>query len=187
MRKYITLFFSVLLFLSACSNGTPDGIIDKDRMIALLTDVHIVDGTLITIPQTPDTLYKYGKGRYLAIFAKYHTDSAQFKKSFTYYAGTKPVEFSDMYDQVLKNLQAKTDSVTKLMMKRNPGNVRKPNLPTGAVTPTTGAMPNMQTPRGLLPHNPMVNPRTRFERMQAHRDSLIKQIKQKNNNALPAK
>jgi hypothetical protein len=187
MRKYIILFFSVLLFLSACKQGTPDGIIDKDRMIALLTEVHIVDGTLITIPQTPDTLYKYGKGRYLAVFAKYHTDSAQFKKSFTYYAGTKPVEFSDMYDQVLKNLQAKTDSVTKLMMKQNPAKVNRPVMPTGTVTPNAGAMPTMQTPRGPLPHGPAINPRTRFERMQAHRDSLIKQIKQKNKNALPAK
>ena len=187
MRKYITLFFSVLLFLSACSNGTPDGIIDKDRMIALLTDVHIVDSTLITIPQTPDTLYKYGKGRYLAVFAKYHTDSTQFKKSFAYYAGTKPVEFTDMYDQVLKNLQAKTDSVTKLMMKRNPGNVRKPVMPTGTATPNTGTMPNMQTPHGPLPQNPAINPRARFEKMQAHRDSLIRKRKQINNNALPAK
>ncbi|WP_183573462.1 DUF4296 domain-containing protein [Mucilaginibacter sp. X5P1] len=182
MRKYITLFFSVLLFLSACSNGTPSGIIDKDNMIALLTDVHIVDGTMITVSQAPDTLYKYGKGKYQAVFAKYHTDSAQFRKSFIYYAANKPVEFADMYDQILKKLQFKTDSINKLVSKKNMVNGGKPNLP---AVPNTGSTPHMQAPQGVSPQSNVVNPRARFEKMQAHRDSLIR--KQKNKNALPAK
>ncbi|SDS69885.1 protein of unknown function [Mucilaginibacter mallensis] len=181
MRKYITLFFLVLLFLSACSNGTPDGIIDKDNMIALLTDVHIVDGTLITVSQTPDTLYKYGRGKYQAVFAKHHTDSAQFRKSFIYYASNKPVELADMYDKVLENLRVKTDSITKLSIKQNTVNSKKTLVPG---TPGAGAMPAMQAPVTPVQHN-NVNPRARFEKMQAHRDSLIR--KQRNKNASPAK
>ena len=119
MHKYITLFFSVLLVLSACKgHKSPDSIIDRDRMTNLLTDVHIIDGSLYSVMQTPDTLYKYGLGKYLALFKAYHTDSAQFRKSVQYYA-LKPDELLIIYTQVQKNLQAKTDSLTKLQQKQN--------------------------------------------------------------------
>jgi hypothetical protein len=53
MQKYISLFFSVLLFLTACkSNDVPDGIIKEKEMISLLTDVHLTDGAIYTVPQT---------------------------------------------------------------------------------------------------------------------------------------
>jgi hypothetical protein len=119
MRKYITLFFSVLLFLTACSwSGTPNDVLSEDQMIPLLVDMHITDASLMNIPQAPDTLYKYGYGRYAIVFDKYHTDSAQFRKSYKYYT-TKPVVFADMYDKILKILQAKSDSLNKLIVKQN--------------------------------------------------------------------
>jgi hypothetical protein len=113
MRKYITLFFSVTFFLFACKGSkSPGGIIKHDQMVSLLTDVHIVDGSLYTIPQAPDSLYKYGKVAYLDIFKKHHTDSVQFRISLKYYA-TQPIELQAIYDQVLKNLNQKTDSLNK--------------------------------------------------------------------------
>jgi hypothetical protein len=118
MRKYITLFFSVTFLLSACKGGkTPGEIINHDRMISLLTELHIVDGSVLSVPQFPDSLYKYGTGRYLVLFEKYHTDSVQFKKSLKYYT-TKPVELQSIYDQVLVNLKQKTDSLNKLQQKQ---------------------------------------------------------------------
>jgi hypothetical protein len=118
MRKYITLFFSVSLFLFACDGGKPsDEIINHDRMTSLLTDVHIVDGRMYSIKQDPDSLYKYGKSRYLAVFKKYHTDSLTFKKSLKYYT-TQPAELEAIYEQVLKNLQQKNDSLNKLQQKQ---------------------------------------------------------------------
>jgi len=119
MHKYITLFFSVTFFLSACKGDkTPDGILDHDQMITLLTQVHIVDGSLYSVTQNPDSLYKYGKDRYLSLFKTYHTDSVQFRKSLKYYT-TQPVELSAMYDQVLANLKQKTDSLTKPQLKKS--------------------------------------------------------------------
>ncbi len=76
MHKYITLFFLATGFLSACKGGKPTGeIISRDRMVNLLTEVHIVDGGIFTIAQNPDSLYKYGTDRYLTLFEKFHTDS----------------------------------------------------------------------------------------------------------------
>ena len=87
MHKYITLFFSVILFLSACkSDKVPDGIIQPDRMTNLLTDVHLTDGAMYTVRQDPDSLYKYGYGKYHDLLKKYHTDTVQFRKSIKYYS-----------------------------------------------------------------------------------------------------
>ncbi len=118
MHKYITLFFSVSLFLSACKGGkATEGIIKHDRMVSLLTEVHIIDGSMYSVKQDPDSLYKYGTGKYMALFKKYHTDSVQFKKSFSYYA-TQPAELQVMYDQILINLKQKADSLNKLQLKQ---------------------------------------------------------------------
>jgi hypothetical protein len=117
MNKYISLFFSTVLFLTACKgNKASDGIIDRDHMISLLTDVHVTDGAMYNYNQTPDTLYKYGLGKYLELFKKHHTDSAQFKKSLQWYA-TQPTDLDKMYEQVADNLKKKLDSLNIVQQK----------------------------------------------------------------------
>lgn len=114
MHKYNKLFFSVLIFLVACQGSkAPKGIINKERMIGLLTEIHIVDGSMYSVMQVPDTLYKYGMDKYLVMFKKYHTDSAQFRKSFKYYSAN-PDMMQGIYEQVSANIKLKSDSVNKL-------------------------------------------------------------------------
>jgi hypothetical protein len=115
MRIYKILFFSALLFFIACKHE-PEGIIKKDNMANILTDIHIVDGGTYALPQLPDTLYKYALPKYLAVFKKYGTDTVQFNKSFRYYA-EKPEDLDAIYDEVLKKIQFKTDSVNKVKTK----------------------------------------------------------------------
>jgi hypothetical protein len=116
MRKHIILFFSALLFLSACKSGNDaSGIIDQDRMTRLLVDVHIVDGVLASQPN-PDSLFVQGTGRYVYLFNQYHTDSAQFKKSMIYYTKHDEV-LVKMYEQITKTLQFKNDSILALITK----------------------------------------------------------------------
>src|SRR6202000_1158384 len=117
MRIYNNLFFLGLLFIAACSsNKVPDGIIPQKKMTSLLTEVHIVDGSLYTVSQAPDTLYKHGMARYLELFKRYGTDSLQFKKSMEYY--TSDLEKMEaMYNQILENMTAKTDSLNKVRTK----------------------------------------------------------------------
>ena len=114
MHKYNKLFFSVLIFLIACGGKkTPEGIIGQDKMVNLLTDIHIVDGSMYSVLQMPDSLYKYGNDKYLTIFKKYHTDSIQFKKSFKYYADN-PEKLQAIYEQITINIKQKSDSLNKL-------------------------------------------------------------------------
>jgi len=117
MRKYISLFFLPAIFVFACrSNSSGDGIIEQQKMTSLLTDVVIVDGSMYNVGQLADSLYKYGTGKYLDLFKRYNTDSAQFTKSFKYYT-SQPVKLQAICDQVLDNLKKKTDSLNKLQLK----------------------------------------------------------------------
>ncbi|MDB5129105.1 DUF4296 domain-containing protein [Mucilaginibacter sp.] len=113
MQKYISLFFSVLLYLTACkSNDVPDGIIKEKEMISLLTDVHLTDGAIYTLPQIPDSLYKYGRAKYIAVFKKHHTTDDQFQKSLKYYS-TQPDRLQEMYGKIDAIIKAKIDSVNR--------------------------------------------------------------------------
>jgi len=115
MRKHIILFFSALLFLFSCKwDKTPDGILPPDKMVDLLTAVHIVDGSIYNIDPRPDSLYIRGKGKYIAVFKRFHTDSLQFNKSLKYYT-FHPDQMETMYEKVVKNLQNKSDSINKLI------------------------------------------------------------------------
>ncbi len=114
MRKHYTLFFLTLLFLGSCIGSVPNGIIKPDKMINLMVDVHIVDGSLYNIDTSaPDSLYKYGIDRYLKVFKQHRTDSVQFKKSLEYYS-LHPDQLEEMYTEVSKILQAKNDSIIKI-------------------------------------------------------------------------
>jgi hypothetical protein len=114
MRKYKILFFSVLLFLAACSGDKiPDNIIKPEQMTSLLLQIHLADGTLYTVTQIPDSLYKYGTARYQALFKKFDTDSLSFKRSYRYYS-LHPELLTVMYDKITANLKQKVDSLTKL-------------------------------------------------------------------------
>lgn len=126
MHKYNKLFFSVLIFLAACrGNKIPDDVIAQDRMTNLLTDIHIVDGSMYNVMQMPDSLYKYGTDKYQTVFRKYHTDSVQFKKSFQYYA-SNPEKMQAIYEQITLIIKQKTDSVNKLNLdKINKDNKRR--------------------------------------------------------------
>ena len=105
MHKYITLFFSVSLFLFSCKgDSAPDGIIPQKQMTSLLEDVHLVDGSMYGVLLAQDSINKYGTSRYDALFKRHHTDSATFKKSLQYYA-MQPAQLQKMYDEILIRLK----------------------------------------------------------------------------------
>jgi hypothetical protein len=125
MRKHNILFFLALLFLGAClGNNVPDGIIKPDKMTNLMVDVHLVDGSITNIDsQEPDSVYKYGIKRYDKVFEQHHTDSLQFKKSMQYYS-LHTQQLEEMYAEITRILQAKSDSINKIdsldRIKKNP-------------------------------------------------------------------
>ncbi|WP_345947562.1 DUF4296 domain-containing protein [Mucilaginibacter sp. PAMB04274] len=116
MHLYKNLFFLVAIFFVSCGDDVPKGILTHQQMAGVLVDVHIIDGSLMEIAQQPDTLYKYSANRYLQVFKQHDTDSAQFRKSFSYYAN-KPDQLFDIYEKVLPIIKAKSDSATKVKVR----------------------------------------------------------------------
>jgi len=115
MQKYNILFFSLLLLCSACTGDKlPKGVIERDKMVNLLTQIHIADGTLFTELQVPDTLYKHGFSRFLTVFKNFHTDTNQFKKSMKYYCN-QPEVLAVMYDEISDKIKFKSDSLNKVI------------------------------------------------------------------------
>jgi hypothetical protein len=103
----------------ACLNKKSiNTIIDKPHMISLMTDLLIVDGSMYSISNVPDSMYKYGNGKYQLLFKQHHTDSAQFNRSFKYYA-TNQAELLLIMDKVQENLKSKSDSINKIQVKEN--------------------------------------------------------------------
>ena len=118
MQKYKSLFFSLFLFVYACSgNKAPKGTLDTAKMTSLLTEIHIADGSMFNTVQVPDSLYKYGTARYLKVFQSFHTDSVQFRKSMKYYADN-PELLTKIYEHVTANLAKKMDSLNKANQKQ---------------------------------------------------------------------
>jgi len=123
MRFYKILFSLTLFFLFSCSRDkAPADLIEEDRFIPLLVDIHLADGYLSSGPQIPDSLNYRGNGLYAAIFKKHRVDSSQFKKSFQYYSSHLE-QMNLIYKTVVDQLKAKNDSIIKLQaaaeMKKN--------------------------------------------------------------------
>jgi hypothetical protein len=171
MRKYISLFFLVSAFFTSCNlSSSPDGIIKPNRMVGLLIDIHTADGSLMNIIQEPDTLYKYGMGRYLAAFKKFGVDSAQFRASYKYYA-LHPDALSTIYDSVASKMKFKYDSLNKLVIKQNMANAKRGIIPTAAAG---GNMPSHALRKPIYTGAAGVyNNSPAFLKMKARRDSLL--------------
>lgn len=114
MQKYISLFFSVLLFLTACkSKELPKDVLNEKDMLNLMLDIHLTDGTVYQVPQVPDSLYKYSSAKFVALFKRHHTTDAVYKASLKYYS-KQPEQIQAMYGQLETIIKAKIDSLNKV-------------------------------------------------------------------------
>jgi len=89
--------------LAACGGDkTPKDIVARKDMVALLSDFHLAEGYISSLPLDSSRLV--ANDYYRAVFKKYHIDSAGFHKSLMYYAKTPDV-LDQMYIEVQQNLQ----------------------------------------------------------------------------------
>lgn len=107
MKSYPSLLLFLLLYVVACSppeESVPAGIICRDSMVMILTDIHIAEAALqLRDLGRNDTTRMEAYGRYRYIFEKYGVKRTDFNESFTWYRN-KPHLFHAMYDQVIDRL-----------------------------------------------------------------------------------
>jgi len=107
--------FLGLALLTACAPEAPqktadipDWVIPEDKMINILTDVHIIEGARIGKKVLGDSLYALD--HYMKLWDKHHIRESQYDSSFRFYS--RNAEKMDvLYEQVLTNLSTMSSAV----------------------------------------------------------------------------
>lgn len=103
MKRLLLLFF-IIIFLNACkSDDRPEGVLGKDEMIEVLTNVHLADGYASAL-YTDSSRNKIA-AMYQSIYKKYNTDSVGIRRSLEYYS-RNPAELKTMYETIVKDLES---------------------------------------------------------------------------------
>ena len=72
-------------------------------MTALLTEIHLVEGSVIPMLLEGDSANQYIINNYEYLFKKYNTTNIEFKETMGYYV-RNPKQFDKVYEQVIENL-----------------------------------------------------------------------------------
>ena len=106
MQRLILIILSSFFLILSCHRSKPKGTLSVGTMVDLMTDIHLVDGYLNTLPI--DSSRKFIDGLYGEVFKKYDIDSVAFKRNVAYYMGNTMVS-KDLYTQVTKRIQSYED------------------------------------------------------------------------------
>jgi len=94
----------------ACSpsreDKVPDSILGQEKMVTILTDLHIAEAMARATPHQGDTNKQIVIDYYGYIFKKYGTTDSLFKISFNYYT-KHPVLLDSVYSEVINKLSDK--------------------------------------------------------------------------------
>lgn len=109
MQKYLTI--SILLILFSCSpareeDRVPDNIMGQEKMVNILTELHIAEAMARATPHLGDTNKQTVINYYNYIFKKNATTDSLFKISFAYYT-KHPVLLDSVYSEVINRLSEK--------------------------------------------------------------------------------
>lgn len=111
-----TILLAVILFTSCSSKKAeiPEGIIPKEKMIAIMIDVQEAESKIQANDLSKnDSTRAIAYGYYNFIFKKHQTNSSAFKNSINYYVSHLDL-FNKMYDEVITGLSKKqAESVAK--------------------------------------------------------------------------
>ncbi len=110
-----------LLVITACSeNNKPANILEEQKMVSIMTDLHIMDGYMSSLMYNDSVRIK-GKNFYATIYDKHKVTPAEYEKSLKYYS-MNPVLLDSMYSKVELILAAKEHKLNKEL-------ISKPNKP----------------------------------------------------------
>ncbi len=101
MKRLIPFFFLLIFWSSCAKDPLPKGVLPEDQLVALLTDIHLIDGYSASV--VADTMRKYAPAMYYSAFKKYKTDSVGLVTNLAYYSH-QPKRLQGIYAQVVANL-----------------------------------------------------------------------------------
>lgn len=114
------VFLFAIIFLSmiwSCSEKKkPADILDEQKMVNMMIDLHIVDGFMSSLMYNDSTRIK-GKNFYASVYDKHKVTRAEYEKSLKYYS-MDPVLLDSMYSKVERILSAKEQKLNKEIMSK---------------------------------------------------------------------
>jgi hypothetical protein len=111
MKRYIILFSVIVFFISACSHSKdkpvsmdkPEGLIPQEKMIQILTDIHIAEALIVQVQGRGQDVNSATGHYYTTILKKHQITRTNFSQSIEYYSyNTKQI--SEIYTEVITNL-----------------------------------------------------------------------------------
>jgi hypothetical protein len=104
MKKLLAIL--LLYLLASCHGRTsahvPDGIIPPDSMVAILTDVHLLQASIQLGYFQDDTITTVQKA-FKDLWKKHHVNEDDYNKSIKYYS-YHPILLDPVYEKVMSNL-----------------------------------------------------------------------------------
>lgn len=110
MRLLIIVLLSSILLLGACFDKRPKGVLPKKQMTTLLTEVHLLDGYLQTLPI--DSAKKMIDTLYAQLLFQYDLDSVGFARNINYYYND-PIKTEEIYEKIEQTLNNYQDEFTR--------------------------------------------------------------------------
>lgn len=101
MQRLLLFLLSSFFFTISCNRSAESGFLSKNEMASLLTEVHLIDGYMNSLPV--DSTRKIIESMYEEVFLKYQIDSTEFKRNLTHYL-QNPVVAKEIYGIVNSKL-----------------------------------------------------------------------------------
>lgn len=106
MTGKIWAVFWGLLLISSCGRynevAVPKDVLPQDSMIAMITDMHLIEGGKLGRKIMGDSLLLVDD-YYFKLYEKYNVSKERYKKSYSFYA-ENPKLMAKIYEKVLENL-----------------------------------------------------------------------------------
>jgi hypothetical protein len=83
----------------------PDSLISREKMIRILTDVHLAEAAIVYLKNKGDQTKNLTEDYYSAVFSKYKISKETFTSNFNYYKQDEQ-DFMKMYEEVIRKLES---------------------------------------------------------------------------------
>lgn len=117
-----TMWLILLAGLTGCGDsgnhpesvtiGNTDSILSENRMVVLMTDVHVAEAALTIAQNQGRETRELSRGLYNGIFRKHGITRADYDRSLRYY-NQHPQRFTKMYARVIQILKDKEQRITE--------------------------------------------------------------------------
>ena len=112
----IYIVFTITLLLASC-RSQPDYVIDKDRMVDLMIDVHKTEAVInLNYSSYPTDEKKRAMRK--AVYMRHNITEAEFDSSMIWYGHHLDV-YMEIYDEVIKRLKEEDAEIKKLIAEEN--------------------------------------------------------------------